>query len=253
MTCKYCGNQLSIEDAACPFCGQENEAAKKHTREMRHFSRQFRQTKSAAMEETGKIKALMPLLILIGVLAAANILVLTMGRDAYHIEASLHRWKVNRQETSYYNRLSQMEEEDRFLELGILYQREELYSADSLKEFTVVAEAGIQYGSALEHAGTIAVGREAVDESIYTGACERIGNSVWEFYQIIGGAYYSYLPEAREGSHGEALGRLERKMELLLTGICGLTDEEVAELEEMDAQKLSGLIRQRMEARYEEG
>ena len=56
MVCKHCGNQLSLEDEICPFCGMENEAAKKHTEEMRHFSGQFHQVKTEALEETGRVR-----------------------------------------------------------------------------------------------------------------------------------------------------------------------------------------------------
>lgn len=45
MKCPGCGSNLTIDDEKCLFCGQENPFAKKHRKEMRHFTKEFNKTK----------------------------------------------------------------------------------------------------------------------------------------------------------------------------------------------------------------
>lgn len=36
MKCKYCGGNLTLEQAYCPHCGRPNEEAEQHVKDMEH-------------------------------------------------------------------------------------------------------------------------------------------------------------------------------------------------------------------------
>ncbi len=243
MVCKHCGNQLSLEDEVCPFCGMENEAAKKHIEEMRHFSGQFHQVKKEAIEETGKIKSYMPWLVLIGVLAAANVLVLTLLENVYWVEDRIEKLEVQLQEDSYYDRLCELEAKKDYVALGFCYVGENFYHSKRLREFAAVADAGETYGKLVESLGVIAAyqqglaGEEDLDEKMRS-----FGDTLQRLYEVTDGEYYSYLTRYSGEKHEETLSDIREETEALLTAICGCSEEELEQMRTMKASELSALI-----------
>ena len=246
MVCKHCGNQLSLEDEVCPFCGMENEAAKKHTEEMRHFSGQFHQVKTEALEETGRVRSYMPWLVLIGVLAAVNILVLTLLENVYRVEDWVEKLQVQFREASYYKELSELEEEGEYIALGFYYVGENCYHSKRLREFAAVADAGETYGKLIEDLGVIAayrkgvVGKEALD-------LRSFGDTLQRLYEVTDGDYYWYITQFSEESHEETLTDIKKEAEILLAAICGCSEEELERMRTMKSIELSALIQSKIE------
>ena len=54
MKCKYCGGNLTLEQAYCPHCGRPNEEAAQHVKDMEHYKSNFEDTKSAVYEVAEK-------------------------------------------------------------------------------------------------------------------------------------------------------------------------------------------------------
>ena len=52
MKCKYCGGNLTLEQAYCPHCGRPNEEAAQHVKDMEHYKSNFEDTKSDVYEVT---------------------------------------------------------------------------------------------------------------------------------------------------------------------------------------------------------
>ena len=50
MKCKYCGGNLTLEQAYCPHCGRPNEEAAQHVKDMEHYKSNFEDTKSDVYE-----------------------------------------------------------------------------------------------------------------------------------------------------------------------------------------------------------
>lgn len=246
MVCKYCGNQLSIEDETCPFCGQTNQAVKKHVREMRHFSRQFRQTKSVVLEETGRVKSYIPLFVLIGILALANVLVLTLQANSYEVISWVEQRKAESKEEYYYQELRRLEEEGKYGELASLYFEKKLSFVKGLREFRAVAEAGRQYGLLFRYAGTLALWEIRPQERYELGTAVRgAGGSLETMYRVLEGVI-SNEPDQRKGIHADALNEIRKETELLLTGLCGFEDADFADVKMKSAQEWTALIERRL-------
>jgi predicted amidophosphoribosyltransferase len=58
MKCKYCGGNLTLEQAYCPHCGRPNEEAAQHVKDMEHYKSNFEDTKSDVYEVTENLGAL---------------------------------------------------------------------------------------------------------------------------------------------------------------------------------------------------
>ena len=54
MKCKYCGGNLTLEQAYCPHCGRPNEEAAQHVKDMEHYKSNFEDTKSDVYEVAEK-------------------------------------------------------------------------------------------------------------------------------------------------------------------------------------------------------
>ena len=50
MKCKYCGGNLTLEQAYCPHCGRPNEEAAQHVKDMEHYKSNFEDTKSVTYD-----------------------------------------------------------------------------------------------------------------------------------------------------------------------------------------------------------
>ena len=50
MKCKYCGGNLTLEQAYCPHCGRPNEEAAQHVKDMEHYKSCLLYTSDAADE-----------------------------------------------------------------------------------------------------------------------------------------------------------------------------------------------------------
>lgn len=56
MKCKYCGGNLTLEQAYCPHCGRPNEEAAQHVKDMEHYKSNFEDTKAMSMKWRRKIR-----------------------------------------------------------------------------------------------------------------------------------------------------------------------------------------------------
>ena len=68
MKCKYCGGNLTLEQAYCPHCGRPNEEAAQHVKDMEHYKSNFEDTKSDVYEVAEKNTEIMSHMIIITVL-----------------------------------------------------------------------------------------------------------------------------------------------------------------------------------------
>ena len=75
MKCKYCGGNLTLEQAYCPHCGRPNEEAAQHVKDMEHYKSNFEDTKSDVYEVAEKNTEIMSHMIIITVLVILCVVV----------------------------------------------------------------------------------------------------------------------------------------------------------------------------------
>ena len=52
MKCEYCGSNLTIEDAVCPYCGKPNAQAGGHRALMKKYRDRYERTKADAAKKS---------------------------------------------------------------------------------------------------------------------------------------------------------------------------------------------------------
>ena len=81
MKCKYCGGNLTLEQAYCPHCGRPNEEAAQHVKDMEHYKSNFEDTKSDVYEVTEKNTEIMSHMIIITVLVILCVVVFVVMKN----------------------------------------------------------------------------------------------------------------------------------------------------------------------------
>ena len=79
MKCKYCGGNLTLEQAYCPHCGRPNEEAAQHVKDMEHYKSNFEDTKSDVYEVAEKNTEIMSHMIIITVLVILCVVVFVVA------------------------------------------------------------------------------------------------------------------------------------------------------------------------------
>ena len=57
MKCKYCGGNLTLEQAYCPHCGRPNEEAAQHVKDMEHYQ-DFVQNRLGVIDAIGSLHSI---------------------------------------------------------------------------------------------------------------------------------------------------------------------------------------------------
>ncbi len=78
MKCKYCGNNLNIDDAFCPFCGQKNEQVTEHQNAKAYYEQELSETAGKIRTQKSKFGGRIVRLIIIAVLVAACIVLIAV-------------------------------------------------------------------------------------------------------------------------------------------------------------------------------
>ena len=120
MKCKYCGGNLTLEQAYCPHCGRPNEEAAQHVKDMEHYKSNFEDTKSDVYEVTEKNTEIMSHMIIITVLVILCVVVFVVSARSWSIHRGLLQFDAGIRQGSYMKQMEQyLEDEDQLFATGI--------------------------------------------------------------------------------------------------------------------------------------
>ncbi len=83
MKCKYCGGEVGLEEAFCPFCGQPNEQAFSHQRDMAEYRDRFSETKAAVTRKARHYSQIVPRVLILLFLVVGSITMFLVSENAY--------------------------------------------------------------------------------------------------------------------------------------------------------------------------
>ncbi len=99
MKCEYCGNNLSIEDKVCPYCGRENRLALQHNQDMDRYEEDYASVKNEVLSNSRRFNGFTARLTIIAILVALLAFVLVAYGHKYDIRAD----REERQILAHYN------------------------------------------------------------------------------------------------------------------------------------------------------
>ena len=244
MKCKYCGGNLTLEQAYCPHCGRPNEEAEQHVKDMEHYKNNFEDTRSDVYEVAEKNTELMCHTIIITVLVILCVIVFVVATRSWSIHRGLMQFDSKIRYNSYVKQMEQYLEDEDYIGFSAFCDRHYIrsYSRDnSYEDYQLLIEASVDYRyiyESLMKAVTInfdSVGRlSSLYESIseYYERLEKILHPVDNEYME---KQYQELPEEKK----EDILRMEANVKMLLQTYFGMTPEEAENFGTMsNAQKV---------------
>ena len=96
MKCKYCGGEVGLEEAVCPYCGKPNEQAVHHHREMARFRRRYAETEAAVVGKAEKYARIVPRTLLILLLLIVTVVASAVSENTYGFPEENRRRKAER-------------------------------------------------------------------------------------------------------------------------------------------------------------
>lgn len=244
MKCKYCGGNLTLEQAYCPHCGRPNEEAAQHVKDMEHYKSNFEDTKSDVYEVAEKNTEIMSHMIIITVLVILCVVVFVVSARSWSIHRGLLQFDAGIRQGSYMKQMEQYLEDEDYIGLSAFCDRHYIrpYSSNNnYEKYQLLMEASGAYRyfyESLMKAVTINSGNVSIlpglyeDISDYYEQLERILHPVDNDYRA---KQYRELPEEQK----EAILRMEENEKALLQTYFDMTPEEAENFGTMsNAQKI---------------
>lgn len=148
MKCKYCGGNLTLEQAYCPHCGRPNEEAAQHVKDMEHYKSNFEDTKSDVYEVTEKNTEIMSHMIIITVLVILCVVVFVVSARSWSIHRGLLQFDAGIRQGSYMKQMEQYLEDEDYIGLSAFCDRHYIrpYSSNnSYEKYQLLMEASGAY------------------------------------------------------------------------------------------------------------
>lgn len=241
MKCPTCGANLQIEDEKCPFCGNPNPFAVKHNQDMRHYQKEFQETKREVERKTLHFNSFTARVAVIAVLLVMILgMVFAINDGAYYLWSSRVKKDVAKNAEKYRAELNAFEEAGEWRGLHAYYDAKSLDSTRDLKDYTVLYFMIYDYKSVLNEIARLQEG----DLDDVAAAASKMSSHLDNFYKAVGRVSYesAYYDDCYSPAHVAAYERMQTELEAALSVYCHLTDEEISELSDYSLIKRAGLL-----------
>lgn len=241
MKCKYCGGNLTLEQAYCPHCGRPNEEAEQHVRDMEHYKNNFEDTRSDVYEVAEKNTEIMSHTVIITVLVILCVIVFVVATHSWSIRRELLQLDSKIRQGSYVEQMEQYLEDEDYIEFSAFCDRHYIGaygSDDSYEDYRLLIDASGDYRYIYENlmkAVTTDSNRSDMLYIYYQSIAEYYGR-LEQILQPVDNEYmeqqYQELPEDKKED-------MEANVKILLQTYFGMTQEEAEDFDTMsNAQKI---------------
>lgn len=242
MKCEFCGGNLSLEAATCPYCGQPNKHAQQHAKKMRHYKKEFEQTRKNVYSVTQKYTEVTVKVIVLAVLMILTVLLFVVKDNIYSINRELKRSAAERNSEEYSRILDDYLEKGEYREFSLFCEEKYISSyIEAYEQYAPVINATNAYRRLCEDVMEV-VTTEEPDEWLI----ESLAYNLDDFYRDIDMEEYEYYDNADRQENVKALEDMEHKIEKMLQIYCGLTEEETEGLKEMSEAKRTVLFEEKL-------
>lgn len=234
VNCKNCGAPLSLNDAYCPHCGTPNPEAQEHLRKLEALNQEFHKAQDEVHDEVRKSKKGYGVLVFLVMLLLANLILIPFHMASYEIAEKLQISKMGDEEIQ--------RKLDTFLENGDyaeMYLFTEKYNLPYQKyaEYNRVAYLAGYYVSFIEN-----VTNYQYNQDNYSDPLVRACRNIIDFKS----EYKNYLRWAEDTSLMPHAEQVKRDFDAAAKEYLKLTDEDLAEAEEMTDSALLVRVNERL-------
>lgn len=240
MKCKYCGGNITLETAFCPYCGKPNEHAEQHARDMQKYHSEYTETKSDVQEAAHKYTGTTVRIIIVALLVIVIILLMVLAGNAYSIKRA---WIQSQNKKNVEEIMQKMDEyliNEDYIAFAHFCNENYINTFETEFEMYIPAERASQsychvYNSIME----IACPPSYAD---LDSQIEFLTENLDYFYNNLDMSQYEYYENIDVEKNKKVLATMEQKIELLLVTYCGITDEQAEEMKTMSSAKRAVMI-----------
>lgn len=114
MKCKYCGGNITLETAFCPYCGKPNEHAQQHAKNMKLYRRVYEKTRKGVQETTHRYTGITVRIVIIAILVVIITALMVLTDRSYSIKRIWMRNKMERNSAQVMKQMDQYLEAEEF-------------------------------------------------------------------------------------------------------------------------------------------
>ncbi len=234
VNCKKCGAPLSLDSAFCPFCGEANPEAQEHLEKLRELDEQFESASREVAAEVKKSRRGYGILVILIMLLLANLVIFMMNRISYEVADKIVAGKMTESEIK-----SQM---DSFLEDGE-YIKLDLFT----DKFSLSYR---DYGDYLKISNLAAYQSRMIESmTLYLYSPDAYGDPLVKTCEAVVDYEEEYASlKKREDSELVRLHmeRINTEVNGFLRNYLDLTEEDIAEIQNLNASSLLILVNERL-------
>ncbi len=233
MRCKHCGGEISLEAAYCSYCGQPNEQAMGHAKELNKFRRAFESTRSAVNTRVQRFTGASVRIVIIALLILAIFLLLIIGGRAYSVRRMIVQGRTERNAEKVMAQMDALLEAEEFLAFNAFCDENYVDCFDNAFEKYAPAErAAAAFSYAYRDIMALAA---PADYQSPDDILPALADDLEYFYNAADIGEYEHYEGADNALNRNALAAMEQRISLLLMSYCNLTEQEAAALRDMSA------------------
>ena len=242
MKCKYCGNNLQMEDKVCPFCGRTNPFAKQHQKEMERFSKKFEATRKNVLQESARFNRKTVRITILSVLVALCAVFAVLCVNADDIRYYRQDKAIERNADEYRAGIIERMEARDYIGLYCYMRENDLDYADPLQEYGRVYAASSYYSDVLADVMVLHARAHGSELNGYRTSQELLEAVAKNIHNINDVMDDSYNPEYLAGDKGAYLEDMQEEIRLLFRSCLHLTEEEAEQIFTLSQARLTILL-----------
>ena len=244
MKCKYCGGNLTLEQAYCPHCGRPNEEAEQHVKDMEHYKSNFEDTKSDVYEVAEKNTEIMSHTVIITVLIILCVAVFIIASHSWSIHRGLMQFDAKIRQTRYIKQMEQYLEDEDYIGFSAFCDKHYIRSYGSnnnYDDYYLLIEASGDYRYIYEELMK-AVTVSSHSSDMLSGFYESIAGYYERLEKILHPVDNEYMEQQYQElseEKKEDILRMEANVKMLLQTYFDMTPEETENFDTMsNAQRI---------------
>ena len=249
MKCKYCGSNLGLEDATCPYCGKVNKKAAGYLAEKNKYLNEFENTQTDVKEKS-QIAGRVGRLAVIGFMLVA---VLWMKLSAQRLSDAEYRINkrqdkiaaaVSKNKDSIAETVREMEKNREYVALSNYTLKYRLKGEEQFHDYFRVFTAADSYNVIFEDIINIVTGFEGYENRTTKDWCYNVAIYISDWNSYVAGEFWNDSPDSpmHAGEHGAFLTDAKKDVQDMVQVYFNLTDEQATSMWTMDKEALGEML-----------
>ena len=246
MKCRYCGGEIPLEAAVCPYCGRPNEEARQHAEDMRHFRKEFQKTSDEVKEKAARAGKRSVRILISALLIAGGLVFIILGSHAYDFAYRARARKAEKNAAVNIEKAAEYLKNGEYAVFASFAHEKKISYTDAFEEYDYCYRMAYSYKNFEQDLIKIVFpGRYGAGSY----ALRNCTDDLHDFYRSLKADEYLWNREPND-LEKETAAALRKNVEALLVTYLGLTEEEAAGMEDL-SEANRALLLERGLARYD--